>query len=146
MRKGKMIMSDNQKKDMKAEFKEKQDNLLSDLGLIETGMSENLQVDEADVIECTIKHINMLSTDLEKCAQFNEGLAVTNKALMGELNNKAKNLLSFHTANILQGLINSGSLNANSSGTHLINRSVELSKKLIERITEEAKTDNKDKG
>lgn len=141
-----MIMNDDQKKDMKAEFKEKQDNLLSDLGLIGTELSEDLQVDNADTIECTIKHINMLSGDLEKCAQFNEGLAVTNKALMGELNNKAKNLLSFHAANILQGLINSGGgVAASETDEYLISRSIELAKKIIKEISNETEVDNKDK-
>lgn len=133
-------MTGNENKDKAIEFKEKQDDLLAEMGVIKNGMFEAGHVDDADVVLCTMKHIEALYDDLEKCGQYNTTLAVTNKALIGEINNKAKNLLSFHTASILQGLLAYNGTTTR-SGKGLIDDSMVLAKEIIEKITKETNKD-----
>ncbi len=118
-------------------MEDKQICVIPNLETMKEGMVKAKHFDDAAVISDVLKHIRGFEANLDKYVRKNTELIDTIKILADQENVKEDNLLNFHSANILQGLLNSrGDIASDNDITH---RAISLAKTMIVKIKEENK-------
>lgn len=112
----------------------KDEDIIVDLETMKEEMVKDNHFDDAAVISKTLKYIRSFDIKLEGYTRKNEELIATITTLADQADTKKNNLINFHSANILQGLlIKDSSLGDNT----IVGKSIGLARLMIERLKDE---------
>ena len=106
-------------------------NLVVDLEAMKEEMVKVQHFDDAKVISDTLKYINSLNTDMNRHIRTNKELTTI---IADQASTKKNNLINFHSANILQGILIKGST---LSDDNVVGYAIKLAKLIIERLKDE---------
>lgn len=116
-------------------------SIRDNLETMKQGMVGRQHFDDAKVIAETLKHIRLLDTDLTRHINTNKELTKTISMLVDQANTKKNNLLNFHSANILQGMLIKGTSGRDGQ---IVNRVIKLAKLMISSLADEIENENKE--
>ena len=115
-------------------MEDKQKCIISNLETMKEIMVKEQHFDDAAVISDAIKYIRSFEASLGRHLNKNKELIETIKILADQADTKKNNLINFHSANILQGLLIRGSTLDDYA---VVDRSIGLAKLIIERLKDE---------
>lgn len=117
-------------------MEDKQKSIIPDLETMKEGMVKSKRFDGASVISETLKYIRLLEGSLDRYTRKNEELIRTIETLADQADTKKNNLLNFHSANILQGMLIKSSTFSNET---IVGQSIKLAKLMMGRLKDEEK-------
>ena len=114
--------------------KDKQSCIIPNLETMKEHMVEAKHFDDAAVISEALKYIRGFNGDFDRYTRKNTELIETIKILADQADTKKNNLINFHSANILQGLLIRGSTQDDKD---IVDRAIGLAKLVIGRLKDE---------
>ena len=117
-------------------MEDKQNCIIPNLETMKEHMVEAKHFDDTAVISEALKYIRGFEANLDRYVRKNTELIETIKILADQADTKKNNLINYHSANILQGLLIRGSTLDDGA---VVDRSIGLAKLMIERLKDEDK-------
>ena len=114
----------------------KDSNLVVDLETMKEEMVKVQHFNDAKVISDTLRYINSLNTDMNRHIRTNKELTTI---IANQASTKKNNLINFHSANVLQGMLIRGTTLGGTTLDNyvLVEQSIKLAKLIIERLKDE---------